>query len=124
MRNGLIILLFLACSCTAIQQKVGMNPLPDKFVNDNFCTVEIAYKARILKSPKYNLPDNTLSTVKKGDMIQTVGFEKGYAIVQTSEGTGYISEQYFHTTIFYDIWKNNYYRSLKAQSGELANRQE
>ncbi len=101
-----------------------MNPLPEGFVNDNFCTVEIAYKARVLKSPKYNLSDNTLSTVNRGDMIKAVGFEKGYAIVQTPEGIGYISEQYFHTTIFYDIWKNNYYRSMKVQSSDLANLQE
>ena len=107
-----ILTLCLSLSSCAFQPS-STTQAPLKFVNESFCTVQLAFKARLLKTPDYRIPGNTVCKLEKDELLQVVGLEKGMAKVRNEAGfTGYISDRYFKTNLFYDAWKSGYYARL------------
>lgn len=109
----MILTLCLSLSSCAFQPS-STTQAPLKFVNESFCTVQLAFKARLLEKPDYRIPENTVCKMEKDELLQVVGFEKGMAKVRNEAGfTGYISDRYFKTNLFYDAWKVEYYARLR-----------
>ena len=81
----------------------------NKFINEKYVIVPLAYKANVMNAPGVYTEDKVIAKLKRDDLVTVFGYEKGYAKVKVNGQTGYISEQYFKETVYYDFWKQQYW---------------
>ena len=102
---GLVVIFLISCS---VNQPVVISK-NNKFFNEKYVVVPLAYKANVMNAPGFYSEDRITAKLNKDDLVTVIGYEKGYAKVMVNGQTGYISEQYFRDTPYYDFWKQQYW---------------
>lgn len=98
-------------SCSMYQNHSHLTE--NKFFNSEQVVVVMAFKANIYLQPGKYDKQLIVTRVNKDDLVTAIGFEKGYIKVLANGKTGFISEQYFKHSLFFDAWKEQELLSMK-----------
>lgn len=101
----------IASSCSMYQ---NIKPLAkNNYFNDDQVVVSVAFKANVYQFPGQYDTQTIVAQLNKDDIVIAIGFEKGFIKVLVNGKTGFISEQYFKSSIFFDAWKQQELLSMQ-----------